>query len=72
MADRLLAVGSRVVIDWLHRLPFVWLVVVVLGVTYLVAAAISWIVLRLAVGERGRTFKAVSPACCPRWGWSSG
>jgi len=26
-------------IDWLHGLPFVWLVVVVFGVTYLVAAA---------------------------------
>ena len=25
-------------LDWLHGLPFVWLVVVVFGVTYLVAA----------------------------------
>jgi hypothetical protein len=32
-------------IDWPHGLPFVWLVVVVFGVTYLVAAAISWVVL---------------------------
>jgi hypothetical protein len=33
-------------IDWLRGLPFVWLVVVVSGVTYLVAAAISWVVSR--------------------------
>ena len=55
-------------IDWLHGLPFVWLVVVVFGVTYLVAAAISWVVLRLAVGERARTFNAVSPGLLPPLG----
>ena len=33
--------------------------VVVFGVTCLVAAAISWVVLRLAVGENASTFKAV-------------
>lgn len=55
-------------IDWLHGLPFVWLVVVVFGVTYLVAAAISWVVLRLAVGERARAFKAVSPGLLPPLG----
>jgi hypothetical protein len=46
-------------IDWLHGLPSVWLVVVVFGSAYLVAAAISWVVLRLAVAERARAFKAV-------------
>src|SRR5437867_1881563 len=55
-------------IDWLHGLPFVWLVVVVFGVTYLVTAAISWAVLRLAVGERARAFKAVSPGLLPPLG----
>jgi Protein of unknown function (DUF4239) len=55
-------------IDWLHGLPFVWLVVVVFGVTYLIAAAISWVVLRLAVGERARAFKAVSPGLLPPLG----
>ena len=55
-------------IDWLHGLPFVWLVVVVFGATYLVAAAISWVVLRLAVGERARAFKAVSPGLLPPLG----
>ena len=55
-------------LDSLHGLPFVWLVVVVFGVTYLVAAAISWVVLRLAVGENARTFKAVSPGLLPPLG----
>ena len=55
-------------LDWLHGLPVVWLVVVVFGVTYLVAAAISWVVLRLAVGERARAFKAVSPGLLPPLG----
>jgi hypothetical protein len=41
---------------------------VVFGVTYLVAAAISWVVLRLAVGERARAFKAVSPGLLPPLG----
>jgi hypothetical protein len=55
-------------IDWLHGLPFVWLVVVVFGVCYLIAAAISWAVLRLAVGETARAFKAVSPGLLPPLG----
>ena len=55
-------------LDWLHGLPFAWLVVVVLGATYLVAAAISWAVLRLAVGERALAFRAVSPGLLPPLG----
>ena len=55
-------------LDWLHGLPFAWLVVLVFGVTYLVAAAISWAVLRLAVGERALAFKAVSPGLLPPLG----
>ena len=55
-------------IDWLHGLPFAWLVVVVFGVIYLVAAAISGIVLKLAVGERAGAFRAVSPGLLPPLG----
>ncbi len=55
-------------IDWLHDLPFIWLVVVVFGATYLVAAAISWTVLAFAVGERALAFKAVSPGMLPPLG----
>ena len=35
-------------LDWLHGLPFVWLVVVVFGVTYLVAASITAVPVPLA------------------------
>jgi hypothetical protein len=46
--------------DWLHNLPLVWMALVVFGVTYLVAAAIYAVVMVLAVGERARSFKAIS------------
>jgi hypothetical protein len=46
--------------DWLHNLPVVWMALVVFGVTYLVAAAIYAVVMVLAVGERARSFKAIS------------
>jgi len=47
--------------DWLHNLPVGWMAVVVLGGTYLIAAAIFVGVSVLAKGERQRAFKAVSP-----------
>lgn len=55
-------------IDWLHGLPFSWLIVVVFGATYLVAAAIAWAVLKLAVGKTAGAFKAVSPGLLPPLG----
>lgn len=39
-------------LDWLHGLPFVWLVVVVFGVTYLVAASITAVPALLAEALR--------------------
>src|SRR6202042_407137 len=51
--------------NWLHNLPVVWMALVIFGVTYLVAAAIYAAVATLAVGERTRSFKAVSPAMLP-------
>jgi hypothetical protein len=47
--------------DWLHALPVGWMAIVVFGGTYLVAAAIHWLVLGLATGERARALKGVSP-----------
>jgi hypothetical protein len=47
--------------DWIHGLPVLWLAAVVLGVTYLVAAAIYAIVMALATGDRAHAFKGVSP-----------
>jgi hypothetical protein len=46
--------------DWLHNLPLIWMALLVFGLTYVVAAAIYALVNVLAVGERARSFKAVS------------
>ena len=46
--------------EWLHNLPLVWMGLLVFGLTYVVAAAIYALVNVLAVGERARSFKAVS------------
>jgi hypothetical protein len=51
--------------DWLHNLPVVWMALVIFGFTYLVAAAIYAVVAVLAVGERARSFRAVSPGMLP-------
>jgi hypothetical protein len=47
--------------DWLHSLPLAWMAVVLFGVTYLVAVVIFAIVRALAIPERARSFKTVSP-----------
>src|SRR5499427_9609221 len=47
--------------DWLHSLPVAWMALLVFGVTYLLAAAIYAVVTVLSVGERARSFKAISP-----------
>jgi hypothetical protein len=47
--------------DWLHNLPVLWMGLVVFGFTYLVTAGIYGAVMLSAVGERARSFKAISP-----------
>jgi Protein of unknown function (DUF4239) len=54
--------------DWLHNLPVVLMALLIFGVTALVAAAIYAIVTALSVGERARSFKAVSPGMLPPLG----
>ena len=54
--------------DWFHDLPLVWMAVVVFGFTYLLAGAIHVVVHALAVGERARAFKSVSPGMLPPLG----
>jgi hypothetical protein len=54
--------------DWLHNLPVPWMALVVFGLTYLMAAVIFMLVTALAVGERARAFKAVSPGMLPPLG----
>src|SRR5262245_7838235 len=54
--------------DWLHTLPVGWMSLVVFAATYLVAGGIYWLVFTLAVGERARAFKAISPGMLPPLG----
>jgi hypothetical protein len=54
--------------DWLLNLPLLWMAVVVFAATYLLAAGIYWVVTRLAVNDRARAFKAVSPGMLPPLG----
>ena len=51
--------------DWLHNLPVVGMALVIFGFTYLVAAALYAVVAILAVGERARSFKTISPGMLP-------
>lgn len=54
--------------DWLHNLPVIWMALVVFGAKYIVAAVICAIVDALAVGERARAFRALSPGLLPPLG----
>jgi Protein of unknown function (DUF4239) len=54
--------------DWLHSIPVPWMALVIFGATYLVAGGIYWVVMALAVGERARAFKALSPGMLPPLG----
>jgi Protein of unknown function (DUF4239) len=47
--------------DWLLNLPVPWMTVIVFAATYLCTAGIYWVVTSLAVNDRARAFKAVSP-----------
>jgi hypothetical protein len=51
--------------DWIHNLPVPWMALVVFGFTYLLAAAIYTGVAMLAVGDRAKSFKAISPGMLP-------
>jgi hypothetical protein len=54
--------------DWLLNLPVAWMALVVFAATYLVAASIYLVVTRLAVNDRARAFKALSPGMLPPLG----
>ena len=60
--------GESIVSDWLLNLPVLWMAVVVFAATYLLAAGVFWVVTRLAVNDRARAFKAVSPGMLPPLG----
>jgi uncharacterized protein DUF4239 len=54
--------------DWLINLHVPFMALVVFGGTYLVAAIICLVVMRLAVDSRARAFKALSPGMLPPLG----
>ena len=53
---------------WLYNLHIGWMTLVIFTATYCVAAAVHWIVTRLAVDDRARAFKALSPGMLPPLG----
>ena len=54
--------------DWIHALPLGWMAVLIFGITFLTAAVIHRLVQSLAVGDRLRVFKGVSPGLLPPLG----
>jgi Protein of unknown function (DUF4239) len=54
--------------NWLLNLPVVWMAVVIFAGAYLLAAIVQWVVMSLAVDERARAFKALSPGMLPPLG----
>ena len=54
--------------DWLLNLSVLWMAVVVFAAIYLLAASTYWVVTRLAVNDRARAFKALSPGMLPPLG----
>jgi len=54
--------------DWLYNLPVAWMALLIFGATYLVAGGIYGVVMALAIGERARVFKGLSPGMLPPLG----
>jgi hypothetical protein len=54
--------------DWFLNLSIPWMAFVVFAATYLIAACVYLVVIRLAVGDRARAFKAFSPGMLPPLG----
>jgi len=54
--------------DWLLNLPILGMAVVIFAAIYLLTACVYWAVTRLAVNDRAKAFKAVSPGMLPPLG----
>jgi hypothetical protein len=59
---------TATITGWLQDLPLAGLALIVFAGTFLAAAAVYFVVMALAVGERGAAFKAVSPGMLPPMG----
>jgi hypothetical protein len=51
--------------NWLLNLPVLWMGAFILGATYLFTAGLYLLITTLAVDDRGRSFKAISPGILP-------
>jgi hypothetical protein len=51
--------------DWLLNLPVLWMGALILGATYVCTAGLYLLITALAVGERARAFKGISPGMLP-------
>jgi hypothetical protein len=51
--------------DWLLNLPVLAMGAIILGAIYLVTAGLYRLIMSLALGERARAFKAISPGMLP-------
>jgi hypothetical protein len=51
--------------DWLLNLPVLWMGAVILGAIYVFTAGLYFLISALAVGERARAFKGISPGVLP-------
>jgi len=54
--------------DWFFNLSLPWMALVIFLATYLIACSVDLVVTRLAVNERAKGFKAVSPGMLPPLG----
>jgi hypothetical protein len=54
--------------NWLLNLPVPWMALVIFAAIYLAGGAILFIVMRLAVNDRAKSFKALSPGMLPPLG----
>ena len=53
--------GMWIMSDWFLNLSIPWTALIIFAATYLIAACVYLVVVRLAVGDRARAFKAFSP-----------
>ena len=51
--------------DWLLNLPVLWMGALILGAIYVFTAGLYLLITALAVGERARAFKGISPGMLP-------
>jgi hypothetical protein len=54
--------------EWVLNLPVAWMTLIVFAATYLIAGGVYVVVTKLAVNERAKAFKAVSPGLLPPLG----